>query len=269
MRGDGIAAGQFARPREWAKARLGRSRWRGVRFLAPALVIAACLGAVEARATVVAGTFSGFIDHGTDYAGVFGAANATLDGLAFVTTFTYDASKGLRSPPAATADQVSAFSPQEPVLTYALTINGVTDTLGLKTDSFAAVLPGTDFRIGGELLTPTGRIQVGNIAYGSAFDDLDHPVSFLDMKVPPVPFNGFAQRFGFGAGVPVYFMIFDTKRVDFVGADGSGGGGASGGVPEPATWSLLLTGFLGLGAAIRRRRHQRVARTLERQATAI
>ena len=27
-----------------------------------------------------------------------------------------------------------------------------------------------------------------------------------------------------------------------------------GGVPEPATWALILTGFLGAGAAIRRRR---------------
>ena len=32
-------------------------------------------------------------------------------------------------------------------------------------------------------------------------------------------------------------------------------GGAAGGVPEPAAWALMLVGFGGIGAAIRRRRH--------------
>ncbi|HEY0436013.1 MAG TPA: PEPxxWA-CTERM sorting domain-containing protein [Phenylobacterium sp.] len=32
------------------------------------------------------------------------------------------------------------------------------------------------------------------------------------------------------------------------------GGGISSGAPEPATWAMMLTGFLGLGATMRRRR---------------
>ena len=35
----------------------------------------------------------------------------------------------------------------------------------------------------------------------------------------------------------------------------------SGGVPEPATWAMMLTGFGGLGALMRRRRALSVAAT--------
>lgn len=35
---------------------------------------------------------------------------------------------------------------------------------------------------------------------------------------------------------------------------GGGVGGGGGGVPEPATWAMLIFGFAGIGAALRRRR---------------
>jgi hypothetical protein len=44
------------------------------------------------------------------------------------------------------------------------------------------------------------------------------------------------------------------------GSGGGGGGGGGGGIPEPAAWSLMLTGFAGLGAALRfNRRKQALA----------
>jgi hypothetical protein len=37
------------------------------------------------------------------------------------------------------------------------------------------------------------------------------------------------------------------------------GGGAGGGVPEPATWAMMITGFAMIGAALRRRRTGKAA----------
>jgi hypothetical protein len=39
------------------------------------------------------------------------------------------------------------------------------------------------------------------------------------------------------------------------------GGGNPGGVPEPATWAMLIFGFAGIGAVLRRRRSAGVAVT--------
>ncbi|WP_293907593.1 PEP-CTERM sorting domain-containing protein [Phenylobacterium sp.] len=225
-----------------------RSTRRVSRLIVPAIAVVVCWGAAEARAAVVTGAFSGLIDHGTDYAGVFGPANAALDGLEYVQTFTYDTSKGFRTPHPIIADQVSAFFPQEPVLTYSLTINGITDTVALTSNSFVAVAPGKDFRLGGEAFNSAGLIQVGSIAYGSAFGNLDHPVSFLDTNPASKPFSGFAQKYlGFFHDDFQYFMIFDTRRVDFVGS------GTPSAAPEPATWGMMLAGFFAMGVVMRRR----------------
>jgi hypothetical protein len=40
----------------------------------------------------------------------------------------------------------------------------------------------------------------------------------------------------------------------FISADGRTiGAAATGGVPEPATWAMMLTGFVGVGVLLRRR----------------
>lgn len=66
-----------------------------------------------------------------------------------------------------------------------------------------------------------------------------------------------------------HFTLAQTTTIDFVTEDyyppdNLGGvalnvqrdGGAAPGVPEPATWGLMLVGFGGLGAVLRRRRGQ-------------
>jgi PEP-CTERM motif len=76
--------------------------------------------------------------------------------------------------------------------------------------------------------------------------------------------NGGFSNLALIAGVS-YFAIstgfdntdFGAFRLDINGPgnilpiDGGGGGG---GVPEPATWAMLIFGFAGIGAALRRRR---------------
>ena len=51
---------------------------------------------------------------------------------------------------------------------------------------------------------------------------------------------------------------FGTQPGEFEGGgrctDNCGGGGGQGGVPEPATWAMMIVGFGGVGAIMRRRR---------------
>ena len=51
----------------------------------------------------------------------------------------------------------------------------------------------------------------------------------------------------------------DYQIAEFTGTTTVTGGGGPGGVPEPATWALMLIGFGGLGAAIRRSRQKAAA----------
>jgi len=61
----------------------------------------------------------------------------------------------------------------------------------------------------------------------------------------------------FSAHAPLYLdSAFDSHGIAYAHGNGSftpGGGPATGGVPEPAAWALLLTGFGLTGAAMRRR----------------
>ena len=68
--------------------------------------------------------------------------------------------------------------------------------------------------------------------------------------------DGSGETFTAPAGATrLYLAVADsiggsTGNVGFLTVDFTGGAA----VPEPASWALLLTGFAGLGAALRRRR---------------
>jgi hypothetical protein len=51
-------------------------------------------------------------------------------------------------------------------------------------------------------------------------------------------------------------VLFAADVVSPGGFTGNVGGGGGGGIPEPATWGLMLLGFGGMGAMLRNRRRQ-------------
>lgn len=70
------------------------------------------------------------------------------------------------------------------------------------------------------------------------------------------------------AGVSYFAISTGFANTDFgtftLTIDGPGdiiGGAGGGGVPEPATWAMMIFGFAGIGAALRRRRSAGVAVT--------
>jgi hypothetical protein len=88
-------------------------------------------------------------------------------------------------------------------------------------------------------------------------------IQTLNFTVTPT--NGTTQLtpdFTTNLGKNIYFTV-DVAKYDPTLNSGAGGvlntgnvGATLGGVPEPATWAIMLVGFGGLGAALRRQRRQ-------------
>jgi hypothetical protein len=59
-------------------------------------------------------------------------------------------------------------------------------------------------------------------------------------------------------GETIYFAadVYGPIGTDGATTGAIGGGPPGGGVPEPATWGLMITGAFCVGAAMRQRRHR-------------
>jgi hypothetical protein len=136
----------------------------------------------------------------------------------------------------------------DPVLTYALTINGITDQIDVSGVTFFGILNSHEFRLGAQSYTGAASVTVTEVADGASFGDLDAPVSFTDtVNGLGSPFVGRIQK-DRSVVQPLYYAYFDTEQLDFrVDVVASG-------APEPATWAMMLAGFFGLGAAMRLRK---------------
>jgi len=86
--------------------------------------------------------------------------------------------------------------------------------------------------------------------------------AFFDTNGVPALFGGGNADFQFGSSFTGLFPVYPSEcpggpacvrgSADFVGIGSESGGGE--GIPEPATWGMMLLGFLGMGAVMRRRR---------------
>lgn len=182
-----------------------------------------CLMTANAEAATYVSTLEGVITFGVDRDGVFGTPEAILTGDSFVETFTYDTS---------TAVNLSPYTPVFLVYgTLALTVNGVTITG-----------PGQDKR---------SFDNLGISASGG------NPDPYLTIPADPSAPYWYQQYPGFvllssrsgsrGAlrlDVTSQSVSPTPSLADFNLAV----------VPEPSSWALLLSGFLGLGLALRTRR---------------
>jgi len=107
--------------------------------------------------------------------------------------------------------------------------------------------------------TITALIPPGGIPFSPTNDNLLFPEDDASGAN-----SGYIDYGGLGfeaGGVPINLIGIDLNNYDWFQADSSGNGGSGDGVlalsvsvPEPATWALMLAGFGGLGAVLRRRR---------------
>lgn len=121
---------------------------------------------------------------------------------------------------------------------------------------------------GGVLPGAVGGNGIGGCSSTAAAQALAGITAYCAGRKPIVSFDIGLTHFSFNDSG----HILDTGNYDFVNFSPDGnesinwnkiGSGASrggtGGVPEPATWGLMLLGFGGLGAVIRRRRQAVIA----------
>ena len=223
----------------------------------------------------------------------FAVFNPVSSSTGGVTNFSEDSMGHLSSTPASAAPTVftfdltplSAFGNLQSTFNFSAsetgpassgTIGGITYVSAPYTGSFDYYYAGPTVTKGGITLT-SGELLLGGSFASAAFvaqsgasggaltdDSFTGTVTYtsgLPSSVLPIASTGQSFTFGFVDISPVaalqngYIRQFTAVGDGKFSSDLTGGGGG-GGVPEPATWALMLTGLAGIGASLRRRTRQ-------------
>lgn len=231
-----------------------------------AIAIAASLAlAGQASATVHNLTYKGTVTSALDNTAEFGAG--PLMGKAFTAHVIYDDAKaGATHWSGEYYDYYMGNGAANPV-TATITLNGFTRTFG--------VTSGYDERLDRTLLTGCAfdctdadfqqhaqdhytqngfetynYINLGGMSSDGAISGLAHTAP--NFTNPPVQLYAFVNIFQQDLGtLDLRHDASVNVKIDSV----------SGGVPEPTAWALMLTGFGGMGALLRRRRATALAPT--------
>jgi len=220
--------------------------------------------AAPASATVHQLTYQGVVTSALDNTAEFGAG-ASLVGMSFTALVTYDDAKAGATHSGDTYYDNYAGSGAANPVTATIMLNGVSRSFGATY--------GQDSRLDRSLqpgclsdctevsfqqhakdeYTKDGfytlnYINLGGTSSNGALSGLAHTAP--DFTNPPIDLYAYVNLFEqdiFTLDATHYAMV--SVRIDSV----------TGGVPEPATWALMLMGFGGAGALLRRRRADALA----------
>jgi hypothetical protein len=205
-------------------------------------VVLACVAvasAAPASATIISFAYDGSITDGVDTSGLFGTAGADLTGDRVRVVFTFDTGLGERGTVTGTTDSLLGGtsvpgSPASPLVSALVTIDGHSTS------------------IGGDLLA--SALTEGGVFNASEAieDDADFVQAFVYTKDAPASLDTPFVPHGTGSG------SFNIDRIDATSGL-SQIASADFAIPEPSTWAMLLTGFGGIGAAMRNGRRPRGA----------
>jgi len=117
------------------------------------------------------------------------------------------------------------------------------------------------------VLNVTFAAPTGAFAFNFGANDDDWNLAAYDsdnnliesLTIPPLGFNNNGEYFGFSApGIKWFQLSLNPCSVDcpidYVLFDNLVYVEATGGIPEPATWAMMIAGFGLVGAAVRRRK---------------
>lgn len=213
---------------------------------------AAALGlaaASPAAAAIMLATYTGSVTSGLDYANTFGLGQgASLANQAFTATFLYDTEAGLDNGEPGyyqERDGGSAWGAASPILDSTLTINGIAyDVSG---------------DLNAKVVSSSGQSQHrAEGIVGGGFNSLFLYLNYVapgDLAIP-VPTTGGSL----GAGTYLLnnaggFLANGTLLVSTLTIAAA----PVAGVPEPASWALMILGFGSVGGLLRDNRRRAAA----------
>jgi hypothetical protein len=239
-------------------------------------IIAATLGitlfalSAPAMSAVHFITFEGTIDVGFDEGNLFGFAGGSLAGQSYTQKFVYDSDKGSHY---TTADYDflqggTMSSGISPITSASITINGFTQESGGADNGSLYFGIFGDGTTGISVLSQETRFTPTNDFAGTSLAGVrfafSPPLSLTTDFANPIagtPLSTLGNSFQIAlndhAGQSTHtFAYFNPTSVTIGSEQTSGGPGTvTGGVPEPASWAMMLAGFGLVGGMMRRRGH--------------
>lgn len=246
---------------------------------ATACLILGLATSTTANAAIVTVTYSGAVDSGTDGLGIFGVKGNSLKSLPFTMTYVFDTSIN-RTAGTSPAYQVSyggSVLPgnlASPLISAMLTINGVNKSVDGSVFSdigfWSAFTPGyyeTTAGLPGSV--GNSGVVMGNFLQ-SDFSSIDQlfketnlvgGISFADSGVTKMYSGFFDFLSGSSSTASTDGRFASGVTLDVTSGSGTLLGGTAPGVPEPATWGMMILGFGAIGTMLRRGARARVAYT--------
>ena len=234
-------------------------------FLLAAVTAAALASASGASATILVATYTGLVTNGYDQSGLFGAAGADLTNDAYVAIYTFDTTKGNYGSGGGSGysyeyQQGGTCCGAATPVSAQVTINGFTQSLagndyGYAYDSHYSYGAGFTSQLLHFVrdITDDGHNYVNNQIFNTAFD-----ISNVAYNVP-IALTAFDNSYNSGNAGAANFTTYNYDSItQTIYTNVNFGAGTvvvtEGGVPEPASWALMIGGFGLVGASLRRRR---------------